>query len=108
MTIDERYKYLRRMQNRYKKANRQERQALLDEMETITELHRKSLIRLMRGTIKRRQRKKQRGRTYGIEVDDALRVIAESYRLREKRKAGLLGRTSEPQKDKEVSPMMTA
>lgn len=78
MTIDERYKYLRRMQKRYKKANRQERQALLDEMETVTELHRKSLIRLMRGPIKRRLRKKQRGRAYGIEVDDALRVIAES------------------------------
>jgi len=78
MTIDERYKYLRRMQKRYKKASRQERQALLDEMETVTELHRKSLIRLMRGPIKRRPRKKQRGRVYGIEVDDALRVIAES------------------------------
>ena len=78
MTIDERYKYLRRMQKRYKKAGRRERQALLDEMETVTELHRKSLIRLMRGPIKRKQRKKQRGRVYGIEVDDALRVIWES------------------------------
>lgn len=78
MTIDKRYKYLRRMQKRYKKANRQERQALLDEMKTVTELHRKSLIRLMRGPIKRRQRKKQRGRSHGFEVDDALRVIAES------------------------------
>ena len=35
MTIDERYKYLRRMQKRYKKANHQERQALLDEKETV-------------------------------------------------------------------------
>lgn len=78
MTIDERYKYLRRMQKRYRKASRNERQALLDEMETVTELHRKSLIRLMRLPIKRKPRKKQRGRVYGIEVDDALRVIAES------------------------------
>jgi len=30
MTIDERYKYLRRMQKRYKKAGRKERQELLD------------------------------------------------------------------------------
>jgi hypothetical protein len=78
MTVDERYKYLRHMQKRYAKANHQERKALLDEMEVVTELHRKSLIRLMRGKIKRKQRRQQRGRSYGVEVDDALRVIAES------------------------------
>jgi len=78
MTIDERYKYLRRMQKRYKKAKRKERQALLDEMEVVTELHRKSLIRLMRNSVMRRPRRKQRGRVYSIDVDDALRVIAES------------------------------
>jgi len=78
MTIDERYKYLRRMQKRYQKASHGERQALLDEMETVTELHRKSLIRLMRGKIKRKRRRKQRGRRYSVDVDDALRVIAES------------------------------
>ena len=78
ITIDERYKYLRRMQKRYKKANRQERQRLLDEMMEVIELHRKSLIRLMRSNLKRKPRKRQRGRTYGTEVDDALRVIAES------------------------------
>jgi len=78
MTVDERYKYLRRMQKRYKKANRKERQKLLDEMEAVTELHRKSLIRLMQSKIKRKPRQQQRGRTYGVEVDDALRVIAES------------------------------
>jgi hypothetical protein len=78
MTVDERYKYLRHMQKRYAKANHQERKALLDEMEVVTELHRKSLIRLVRGKIKRKQRRQQRGRSYGVEVDDALRVIAES------------------------------
>ncbi len=78
MTIDERYKYLRRMQKRYKKAGRKERQELLDEMEIVTELHRKSLIRSMQGKIKRKHRRRQRGRSYGAEVDDALRVIAES------------------------------
>jgi hypothetical protein len=79
MTIDERYKYLRLMQPRYfKAASRQERSALLDEMEQVTGLHRKSLIRLLRGNLTRKKRRKQRGRVYGAQVDDALRVIAES------------------------------
>ena len=47
-------------------------------MEAVTELHRKSLIRLMKGSLERKGRRRQRGRTYGPEVDDALRVIAES------------------------------
>jgi hypothetical protein len=78
MTIDERRKYLRKMQERYLQADRKERGQLLDEMETVTELHRKSLIRLMKGSLARRPRRRQRSRTYGPEVDDALRVIAES------------------------------
>ncbi len=78
MTIDERRKYLRKMQERYLQADRKERGQLLDEMETVTELHRKSLIRLMRGSLARQPRRRQRSRTYGPEVDDALRVIAES------------------------------
>lgn len=79
MTVDERYKYLRRMQTRYQKATRQERSQLLDEMEQVTDLHRKSLIRHMNGTIERRPRRKQRGRIYGPDIDDALRVIAETH-----------------------------
>jgi hypothetical protein len=78
MTIDERRKYLRKMQERYLQAGRKERGQLLDEMEAVTELHRKSLIRLMRGNLTRRPRRKQRGRTYGADVDDAVRVIAET------------------------------
>jgi len=79
MTIDERRKYLHKMQKRYIKANRKEKGQLLDEMEQVTELHRKYLIELLRGNLKRQQRKRQRGRTYGSEVDDALRVIYESF-----------------------------
>jgi hypothetical protein len=78
MTIDERRKYLRQMKKRYLKANRKQRTQLLDEMEKVTELHRKSLIRLMNGGLERQPRQKQRGATYGPEVDDALQVIAES------------------------------
>ncbi len=58
--------------------SKRERSRLLDEMEEVTELHRKSLIRLMRGRLERKRRRRQRGRTYGAEVDDALRVISES------------------------------
>jgi len=78
MTIDERRKYLRKMQERYLQADHTGRGHLLDEMETITGLHRKSLVRLMKGNLTRKPRGRQRGRVYGPEVDDALRVIAES------------------------------
>jgi len=37
-----------------------------------------------------------------------LNIKGESYRLREKRKASLLGRPSQNQTDKEVTPMITA
>lgn len=78
MTIDQRRNYLELMQERYVEANRKERGQLLDEMEIVTSLHRKSLTRLMNGDLERQPRKKQRGRTYGIAVHQALKVIAES------------------------------
>ena len=79
MTINERRKYLRLIKKRYLKASKFERGRLLDEMEAITGLHRKSLIRLMSGSLERKRRRRQRGRTYGPEVDDALRVISDSF-----------------------------
>lgn len=78
MSIHERNKYLRKMQKRYRKANRSTRARLLDEMQKVTELHRKSLIRLMGSTIQRKPRRRQRGATYGPQVQYALRVISES------------------------------
>jgi len=78
MTIDERRKYLRLMKKRYVQADCKERSRLLDEMEAVTEMNRKSLIRLLNGSLERKPRSKQRGRTYGPEVDYALPVIAES------------------------------
>ena len=78
MTIDERRKYLRRMKKRYVCADRAERSRLLDEMEALTGMHRKGLIRLMHSSLERKPRRKQRGHTYGLAVDDALRIIAES------------------------------
>jgi len=78
MNIDERRKYLRKMKVRYDKANRKEKNQLLDEMEAVTGEHRKTLIRLMNTGLERKVRCQERGSTYGPEVDDALRVIAES------------------------------
>ena len=78
MTINERFKYLRMMQERYRAAKRKGRGQLLDEMECMTGLNRKTPIRHMNGKIERKPRRQQRGKTYGHEVDDALRVISET------------------------------
>lgn len=78
MTIDERRKYLQIQCGRYRVASRKGRGQLLTEMEQVTGLHRKTLTRLMNGDLVRRRRRKQRGRTYTADVDDALRVIAET------------------------------
>jgi hypothetical protein len=79
MTINERYKYLRKMQKRYRKSSEKERSKLLDEMQEITGYHRKHLLRLINGKIARKLRQRQRGRTYGVEVVHALQVLAESF-----------------------------
>jgi len=79
MTIDERRKYLHKMRIRYWQAQRRkERSQLLDEMEAVTELHRKSLLRLIHGELARKPRRKQRGKTYGSDVKAAVGVIAHS------------------------------
>jgi len=75
MTVDERYKYLRTMKARYVKTSRNEREHLLGEMEQVTGLYRKSLIRLLKSPLQRRPRTKQRGRTYGAEVDATIGVV---------------------------------
>jgi hypothetical protein len=79
MNVDERRKYLFRMQGRYKQADRKEKGQLLGEMEAVTGMDRKYLIRLINGDLHRTRRAKQRGRVYGAAVDDALRVIDESF-----------------------------
>jgi len=79
MSIDGRRTYFAIMQRRYIVATKQQRGQLLDEMEAVTGLDRKTLIRLMQGDLARHPRQKQRGRVYGADVDDALRVIADSF-----------------------------
>ena len=47
MTIAERRKYLGLMRGRYLLASRGEQSRLLDEMQAVTGMHRKSLLRLL-------------------------------------------------------------
>ena len=79
MTITERRKYLARMLPRYLAADRPQQSLLLTEMQTVTGLHRKSLLRLLNASsLARQPRSRQRTRTYGAPVDDALRLIWET------------------------------
>ena len=78
MPIDVRYAYLRREQKQYARSSRQKRSRKLDHMEQITGLNRKTPIRHMNSKIERKPRRRERGKTYGPRVDDALRVISES------------------------------
>lgn len=57
VSIQERRKYPRTMQKRYRLASREARSRLLDEMQAVTGLHRKSLIRLMGTSLRRRPRR---------------------------------------------------
>lgn len=78
MSIDERYQYLRRMQLQYRKADREKKKELLDQMVAYTGLNRKSVIRRMKGRIERQARSRERDKLYGAEVDAALGVIWET------------------------------
>src|SRR6266542_222364 len=79
MTVNERRKCLKRLRGRYVAAGREERSRLLDDLAELTWLHRKSVVRLLKGpSLERQPRRRERGRAYGVAVDDALRVIWES------------------------------
>jgi hypothetical protein len=79
MTIDEVYKYLRRMRSAYEQGSRTEKGRMLEDMERVTGRHRRSLVRLLSGPLERHPRHKQRGRSYTADFDAALRCIYESY-----------------------------
>jgi len=79
MTVDERRKYLHKIRLRYWAAQtKKERSRLLDEAQAVINLHRKSLIRLLNGELARKRRTRQRGKTYGAEVEAAIHLIARS------------------------------
>ena len=76
MDVNERRKYIHKMWKRYREAKKKEKGRLLDEIESVTGLHRKTITRTINGRLSRKKRTQQRGREYGVEVDDAIRVIA--------------------------------
>jgi hypothetical protein len=78
MSIDERRKYLHKLQDRCWQALRQERSRMLDESEQVTGLHRKSLIRLLRSDLRRQPRARQRGPTCTPATQEATRQCAEA------------------------------
>ncbi len=79
LTINERRKYLTKMQTRYQIADRQERGQLLTEMEAITGMHRKSLTRLMaQRSLTRTRWPIQRHAVYGPAVRQIVRIVWES------------------------------
>ena len=55
LTVDERRTYLKRMRPRYERAERDGRRVLPSEMEAVTGLHRKSLLRLLHALSLERQ-----------------------------------------------------
>ena len=78
MTIDEKRKYLHKMWGRYRDATKQEKSQMLDDMEHVTGLNRKSIIRILNGRLSRKKRTKDRGPSYGIEVRNAAVKISEA------------------------------
>jgi len=80
MSVNERRKYLKLVMPRYAQARGKERSQLLTEMEKVTGLHRKSLIRLMNlPSLERSPRKvRLKARRYGVAVAEVVRLVWES------------------------------
>jgi len=79
MTIAERRKYVKLMAPRYQQAKRTERSQLLSEMEQVSKLHRKHVIRLLNGqSLDRKKRSIPRSRSYGLEVERVVLRVWES------------------------------
>ena len=79
MTVNERRKSLKLMKPCYQKAKRGERSRLLSEMEHVTGLHRKSLLRLLHASsLARKKRMTPRQRTYGLAVEQVILLVWES------------------------------
>ncbi len=79
MNIDERYKLLRLLQEQYRQADRQGKAHLLDNLEVITDLHRKRLIACLHNPdLRRHPRNRERTRVYKADVEQAVRVVADA------------------------------
>jgi hypothetical protein len=75
MTIDERRKYLHKMWGRYRDASKCEKGQILDDMELVTGLNRKSIIRILNGRLSRKKRTHERGPTYGLAIKETAAKI---------------------------------
>ncbi len=78
MTIDERRKYLHKMWGRYRGATKSEKRKMLDDMEHVTGMHRKSIIRILNGRLSRKKRTRERGPTYGSNVMYLVRKVSKA------------------------------
>jgi len=78
MTIDERRKYLHKMWGRYRDATKDEKHQMLNDMEHVTGMHRKSIIRILNGRLSRKKRTRERGSTYGSSVMYLVRKISKA------------------------------
>lgn len=76
MSLDELRTCLRRMQKRYRHADRETKKQLLGEMGAFTGQHRKSLICRLNGDLICRLRRRERDRSYGP-MDAALQMVWE-------------------------------
>lgn len=97
MTLKERKTYLSIMQSRYQQATgRKEKSELLDEMVSTTGMNRDYLIHKIGQPIRRQTRSRERGKTYGSDVDAALSKIAQAqHHICAERLAGYLLETAE-------------
>ena len=80
MSLGERRSYLQQMLPRYQRGTKRQKQALLDEMEQVTGMHRKSLTRLLnRGDVRPKPaQRRPRGRVYGVDVEHVVGLVWES------------------------------
>jgi len=108
MSMNERWKYLKLVASRCPVARRRRWSELLTEMAVVTELHRKSLIRLtaMPSLDSAPKGPRFRRRRYGAAVGDLVRIVWESldYVCAERLTPALLDRVRQPAECKELVP----
>jgi hypothetical protein len=78
MNIDERRKYIHKMWGWYRQGKKGEKGKLLYEIEAVTGMHIKAIIRLLNGRLSRKMRSRERGMLYGVEVGDTVQVTTRS------------------------------
>ncbi|MGC9359791.1 MAG: integrase [Anaerolineae bacterium] len=79
LDLEEGLKVLRMQRGAYRAASRTGKGRILDALEAVTGLSRKTIIRHLNGSCQRKRRRKGRDRSYGPDVDDAQRIIYQAY-----------------------------